>query len=131
MSDFLVGPSGQPTLLVSDRGSREVALASERRQKLDAEVKAAVAEIRRSETVRAHQPRPSVAELADGMRANAALAREQRQAPGRVLEEFRDLERELLAVKAADAAASPPAPTRWHRENDYSNDLHEWLAANR
>jgi hypothetical protein len=102
---ILSGGQGQPTIVVRDHGWR-AQVEAEKRARQDEEIKATVAGIRRAGEVRKRAPRPSLAELADGMRANAALAAERREAPERITRQLDATE----AIVQAMAARTPAEP---------------------
>ncbi len=131
VTTILPADRGIPALLIRDHDGWAAQVAAERRERLDDQVKAAVADIERGNEERRRAPPTPLAELASGMRANAALAAEAREALPRVVRELAQTE----ALVAGLAATEPPQPdaarAAWQQANEYSHDLSAWLAAHR
>jgi hypothetical protein len=123
------GAPGVAPIVVRDHDGWVRQVAAANRAAEDARIAATVAEIRQADEERQRAPSADLADLVDGMRANAALAREQREAPERTLRELAQTE----ALVSGLAATLPPPPdpgqARRDRENRYSSDLAEWMAA--
>jgi hypothetical protein len=131
ITTILGGSRGVPPLMIRDHGAWEQQAATENRARVDEQIKAAVADIERGDTERRYAQPLQRADLVDGMRANAALAAEAREAPSRVMRQLEECE----ALVAGLAASEPPQPSaeqaRRVQDNEYSYGLAAWMAAHR
>jgi hypothetical protein len=127
---ILSGAPGVATVVVRDHGAWEAQVAAENRARVDERIAAAVEQIERGDTERRYAP-PAFRDRDEALAAtvaNAALARERREAPGRVAREL--AQTEALVQGMAAAAPPPPDPERARRDrdNDYSFGLAETMA---
>jgi hypothetical protein len=125
---ILSGAPGVPTVVVRDHDGWQAQVAAENRARVDEQIKATVADIKRGEQERRYARPLSAGELADGLRANAALHRDRAETPGRIAAQL-DATEALVTAMMADVPPPPDAAgAAWQQANEYSYGLAETMA---
>jgi hypothetical protein len=131
------GGPGVPTVIVRDHDGWRAQVEAEKRAKADAEIKAAVDDIRRGEEERKYAPPPPldvVAQVHAEWKAQKWLdecAESRKWTPEFIESQLATEEVLLSAMRAQEPPAPDPVAERRRRANEYSYGLAAWMAAHR